>query len=268
MNPGEAPSGGNNVMPQLGIQLIVFGKRAGQDLAGVLADVKAAGYDGAEIGNPAGPGGQVASDVRGLFDEAGLLCCGYHTGYNAFTDLALLERTAAHMAQTGARYLMCSGTAGRDRDGYLRSAETFNTAGRHLAERGVTLCYHNHNWEFEDIGGGEKGIHLLAGNTDPACVKLCVDVFWVACGGEDPATFVKKYANRAVYFHYKDGTFEGRQATAFTELGRGQVDLRTAHEAVLAQNPEWIVTEQDHTDGDPTTSARISAEYARQELGV
>ena len=253
-------------MARLGIQTIIFGRRGGEDLAGVLRDVKAAGYDGAEIGNPTDS--RPAEEIRALFDEAGVACCGYHTGYQNFTDLAALDRAAAHMATVGARYLMCSGTAGRDRDGFLRSAETFNTAGRFLRERGVTFCYHNHNWEFFDLGEGDRGIHLLAANTDPEAVKLCVDIYWVACGGEDPAAFVRRYADRAAYFHYKDGTFADQQPQSFTELGNGQVDLRAATVAVRAQNPEWIVTEQDRTERDPVESARISAEYARRDLSI
>ena len=132
-------------MARLGIQTIIFGKRNGEDMAGVLRDVKAAGYDGAEIGNPTDT--TPAEQVRALFDDAGLACCGYHTGYNTFTDHGALERIAAHLTAVGGHYLMCSGTAGRDKDGFLRSADTFNQAGAFLRERGVTLCYHNHNWE-------------------------------------------------------------------------------------------------------------------------
>ena len=73
-------------MARLGIQLIVFGKRGGEDLPGVLKDVKAAGYDGAEIGNPAAQENKSAADVKALFDDAGLSCAGYHTGFNAFSD--------------------------------------------------------------------------------------------------------------------------------------------------------------------------------------
>ena len=256
-------------MARLGIQTIIFGPRSREDFPGVLRDIKAAGYDGAEIGNPTDA--TPAEEVRARFDAAGLACCGYHTGYDTFRDAAALERIATHLRAVGGRYLMCSGTEGRDRDAYLRSAETFDRAGRVLRENGVTFCYHNHNWEFFDLDGtGQRGIHLLAENTDPDLVKLCIDVYWVACAGEDPVAFIRRYADRAAYFHYKDGTFDAaeQQPLTFTELGRGQVDLRAATEAVRALDPEWIVTEQDRTERDPAESARISAAFARDELGL
>ena len=253
-------------MARLGIQTIIFGKRNQDDMAGVLRDIKAAGYEGAEIGNPTDSA--PASQIRDLFEEAGLACAGYHTGYGSFTDLPLLDRTATHMKQVGAAYLMCSGVARQDGGGYRESAETFSKAGAFLKERGITFCYHNHNWEFFDLGGGEKGIHLLTENSDPATVKLCIDVYWVACGGEDPAQFIARYADRAAYFHFKDGTFADQKPLSFTELGRGQVDLKAAVAAARSVNPAWIVTEQDSTDKAPVESARISADYAHTELSI
>lgn len=255
-------------MAKLGIQNIIFGKRNSEDFAGVLRDVKEAGYDGAEIGNM--EGSRSVEEVVQLFSTAGLSVAGYHTGYNTFIDLNSLPRIADHLTGVGGKYLMCSGTAGRDRDGFLRSAEMFDRAGRILTAHGVNLCYHNHNWEFFDLGNGETGMDILTANTEMDAVKLCIDVYWVACAGGDPAAFIRTHQNRAVYFHFKDGTFDtaSQQPLSFTELGRGQVDLKAAMEVAREVNPEWIVTEQDNTEGDPKESARISAEYARKELGI
>lgn len=256
-------------MSRLGIQIIVFGKRAGEDLPGVLRDVKAAGYDGAEIGNPTDA--TPAAELRAQFDDAGLACCGYHTGYATFKDHDLLKRTAAHMNAVGARHLMCSGVEKNDDpDAYKRSADVFNAAGALLASAGVTLAYHNHHWEFFPLAGGGRGMDLLLAHTDAAVVKCCWDVFWLACAGEDPAAFVTRHADRATYFHFKDGTFDAaaQKPLTFTELGRGDVDLAAAYAAVKALSPSWIATEQDNTQIEPAESARISAVYARQTLGV
>lgn len=256
-------------MTRLGIQIIVFGKRAGDDLPGVLADVKAAGYDGAEIGNPTDT--TPAAELKAVFDAAGLACSGYHTGYAAFTDHDLLRRTAAHMNAVGARHLMCSGVAKNDDpDAYRRSADVFNAAGRLLAAEGISFCYHNHHWEFFPLAGGLRGMDLLLENTDPAVVKCCLDVFWLACAGEDPAAFVTRHADRGVYFHFKDGAFDpvAQKPLGFTELGRGQVPLQAAYDAVKALSPAWIATEQDSTQIEPAESAAISARYARQTLGI
>ncbi|GAB4462469.1 MAG: sugar phosphate isomerase/epimerase [Armatimonadaceae bacterium] len=251
---------------KLGIQTIIFGQRSREDLPGVLTAIKNAGYDGLEFGmRDATP-----EETKALFSQHGLVCCGYHSGYGGLADLENAKKQAEHLVGVGGKYLMCSGTDGRERDGYLRSAEVFNQVGKVLSEIGVHFCYHNHNWEFFDLGNGETGMDILLANTDPAVVKLCPDIYWLACGGQDPAAFVRQHRERAVYFHYKDGTFDpvAQQPQTFTELGRGQVDLKSAHKAVLELNPEWVVTEQDRTDGEPAESAKISADYARTELGI
>ena len=253
-------------MAKLGIQTIVFGKRGGDDLPAVLKDIKNAGYDGAEIGMRSATPQEVAQ----LFAEAGLECAGYHTGFGTFENLAELEKQADHLRAVGGKYLMCSGVKAQTIEGYIESAKIFNAAGAFLRERGVTLCYHNHNWEFFPLKDGQRGMDLLLDHSDPALVKLCIDVYWVACGGTDPAAFIIRHADRAAYFHFKDGTFDGvaQKPLTFTELGRGNVPLKSAIVAALAQHPEWIVTEQDNTQIEPAESARISAEYAHSQLGI
>jgi sugar phosphate isomerase/epimerase len=255
-------------MTKLGIQTIIFKERNREDFPGVLKDIKAGGYDGVEFGMRE----QTPAEVTQLLADNGLVCAGYHAGYNVFQNLDDVKKQAEHLVAVGGKYLMCSGNEGwkeANRDAYLRSCETYTKAATVLKEYSVSFCYHNHNWEFFPQPEGVTGMELILGNTDPALVKLCVDIYWVACGGQDPAAFIRKNAERAVYFHYKDGTFDAatQQPLTFTELGRGQVDLKAATVAVRELAPEWAVTEQDRTDGDPAESARISADYARTELG-
>ena len=256
-------------MTRLGIQLIIFGKRGGDDLPGVLADVKAAGYDGAEVGNPSTS--TAAHDYKQLFDDAGLACAGYHTGVGALMDLDHVRETAAHMSIVGAKHLMAGGKW-PDAAGYEAAAQTLNAAGEILEAEGISLCYHNHNWELFPLPEGSSGMEILLRNTDPAYVRFCFDLYWVACGGEDLVSFLQTYGHRSNYFHYKDGTFdlETKQPLTFTELGNGQVKLVEATKVVKTFSPDWITTEQDRVaeGGDPATSAKISADYARSVLGI
>jgi sugar phosphate isomerase/epimerase len=255
-------------MTKLGIQLIIFGKRGGDDLPGVLADVKNAGYDGAEVGNPTTSAG--AYDYKQLFDDAGLVCAGYHTGVSALADLDHVRETAAHMNIVGAKHLMAGGKW-PDTAGYEAAAETLNAAGEVLASEGISVCYHNHNWEFFTLPEGGTGMEILLRNTDPAAVKFCFDLYWVACGGEDLVSFLQTHGHRSDYFHYKDGTFDlaTKQPLTFTELGNGQVKLIEATKIVKTFSPVWVTTEQDRVaeGGDPAISAKISADYAKSALG-
>ncbi len=254
--------------PKLGLQLIVYGGRPQEDLAGVLQEVAEAGYVGIEAGNLFATHGP--QQVKDLLAQTGLEVCGSHGGYADCEDPAKVEANIAYLKAVGSRYLICSGVApGEGIAAYEQAAETFNRVGAQCQQSALSFCYHNHAWEFEALRlrsgqafDGVKGIHRLCEVTDPALVKLCVDVYWVTIGKENPAEFIERYADRAVYFHFKDGG-DGY----FVELGQGSVDLPGAAQAALKTVREWIVCEQDHTDLEPAES--IAQSYAcLKQLGL
>lgn len=260
--------------PGVGIQLIVFGQRPATDLEGVMLDVKNAGYDGIETGNLFQQRSQ--AEVTEMFHRTGLALTGMHSGFGEFEDAAKVDRNISFLNSMGAHFLMCSGVAAGDSlDAYRRSAEVFNRVGQTCKDHGVQFCYHNHNWEFkrfQDNGREVTAIHELCALTDPNLVKLCIDVYWVAVGGEDPAAFIRRYADRAAYFHFKDGEWDPGhpgKATRFLELGHGKVDLRAALDAALEVQPEWIVVEQDTPNGrDPVVCSRESRDYLKNKLNL
>ena len=80
---GAALPGTPQAQPQVGCQLIVFGQRGEEDLRGVLADVREAGYDGIEAhilqeGN--------AAAVRTTLAEFGLVQWSLSLGYHQCMD--------------------------------------------------------------------------------------------------------------------------------------------------------------------------------------
>ncbi|MBC7287491.1 MAG: sugar phosphate isomerase/epimerase [Armatimonadetes bacterium] len=218
--------------------------------------MKQAGYEGFEGGNMFAAHGE--SLIRDLLAETGLAVAGMHSGYGDQLDQAKLEANLAYLKAVGAKYYINSGVAQAEGiKAYEEAAETFNRVGQLCKQEGLVFCYHNHAWEFEEFNG-VKGIHRLFELTDPDLVKACIDVYWVTIGGESPAEFVERYADRAVYFHFKDGG-----PGWFTELGKGEVDLVAAKDAALKVGPEWIVTEQDRSDKDPALSIQESLDYLR-----
>jgi sugar phosphate isomerase/epimerase len=248
--------------PRVAVQLIIYGERAQEDLREVLREVEAAGYDGFE-------GGALASSddverVRAAMKGRELGYLGGHTGMEALRDPDGAESLAGHIKAAGGDFLMVSGR-GDSLDEYRAMAATLTVAGERCRETGVTLCYHNHAWEAEEIEDGVP-LHLLARETDPEAVKLCPDVYWLHVAGQEPEAFLARYRDRCACIHMKDG-LSGEQAREFRELGRGKLNLKPILQASLACRPAWIVVEQDSTKGEPAESIRISREYLRS-LGV
>lgn len=244
---------------KLGLQLIVFGKQPQEDLPGVLADVAEVGYEGAEIGvlyPELGTGAIVRA-----FQDSGLTLTGIHSGYADIADPAKVEDHIGFLQEASGRYLICSGVANNQSlAGFEASAEVFNEVGQKCQDAGLTFCYHNHAWEFTPLEGGQKGIHKLGELTRPDVVKFCIDVYWVHIGGENPAEFIARYADRAGYYHFKDGD----QGPTFIELGQGAVDLPAARDAALKHGADWIICEQDRTDKEPKESITESFGYLKQ----
>jgi sugar phosphate isomerase/epimerase len=246
--------------PKVGCQPIIFGRHSGYDLAGRLRAMADAGYDGVEIGPQ---GSQEANDdLRRLIDELGLVVLGAHTG---FGGLARMDETLAFLDDFDAQFLMVSGTGDRSGGGasYARGADALNEYGKHAKASGVDLCYHNHSWEFHESFNEGCGMDILLRELDPDVVKLCVDVYWVHDGGQDPADFLRAHSERVGVVHLKD-----RKNDTFAEVGEGVLDFPAIFEAIQPLGLPWVVTEQDRTDKDPAVSIKMSRDYLREAIGI
>jgi len=252
-------------MPRVATQLIVFGERAKSNLEATLAAVAEAGYDGAETG-------LMLDDVppkrlaRALAD-AGLGLAGCHAG---FPTLARSAAALEYVAEAGGKHLVCSGVGGKGKpEFYEQACPVFNQVGELALQKGMVFCYHNHSWEFESFGG-KTGFDILCQGTDPNLVKLCVDTFWVADAGQDPAVFLYHMRKRIALIHLKDGRPKQRLADGsltFLELGAGDLDFPSILKMATLANPPWLTVEQDRSTLPPSESIRRSRQYLR-DLGV
>ena len=253
-------------MPTASIQLIVFGQRNQTDIAGVLAEVKEAGFPAFEAGNLFEAFGE--SEARRLLDTTGLKVSGAHFGYGDYADPQKLDGHIAYAKAIGIKHMMCSGVADtKSIEGYRTSCRLFNEIGRRLRDEGLVFNYHNHAWEFDDLGG-VNGMRIISEETDPDLVKFNIDVYWVTFGHESPILFIREHAARAGYYHFKDGSRSAEGKPIFQELGRGMVDLKGSRAAALEAGAEWIVAEQDRTELATLESATISRRFMADSLIV
>lgn len=255
--------------PMASVQLIVFGSRGQNDFEGVLGDVKAAGFPAIEAGNLFKSHGE--ETARRLLGQYNIQVSGAHFGYGDYANPENLRDHIAYAKAIGLKNFMCSGVSdSKTVEGYKQSSQVFNQVGKRLADEGLTFNYHNHAWEFDDLGG-TNGMAILDAETDPALVKYNLDVFWIYYGGLDPVAFIQSHSDRTGYFHFKDGrktTVDGKTQPEFLELGRGEVDLKAAYQAAQQAGAQWVVAEQDRTELTPAEAVTISRAYLRDILGV
>ena len=251
-------------LPLLGAQLMVLGGHPTlkYDIATqtdlILNSLAAAGYAGVE-GGP-----RDAAAYKAALDARGLRYGGSHTTLAALDDPAPL---IDYLQTLGSRDLCNSGLRSwheRSAADYHDAAAVLNRAGAQLRDAGITLHYHHHDFEFETVEGDKTGLDILLGETDPACVDLCVDIAWVQKGGGDPAEFLVQHQDRISYLHFKDYNADGE----WTELGRGVVNIGGVVE-VLPHLPRirWVMVEQDKTTRDPLESLTISRRYLQESFG-
>ncbi|WP_341226440.1 sugar phosphate isomerase/epimerase [uncultured Arcticibacterium sp.] len=132
---------------------------------------------------------------------------------SSFNELEEDPQAVADRAKAlGAKYVMCAwiphdGTEGFNFGDAKKAVEVFNSAGKVLAENGLTFCYHDHGYEFKPNPDAEGTMmDYIIQNTNPEYVSFEMDVLWTMHGGgsDAPQALLKKYPNRWKLMHVKD----------------------------------------------------------------
>ncbi len=247
-------------MPRLPVALQMYTLRdeMAADFVGTLRNVADIGYDGAELLPP--PEGMTARELRSLLDELGLRTPGIHAGLEAME--ADLSKAIDFSLELGAPCMIIPGIRQDMRDSadaWRATAQRLTQVGEEIAQHGMTLCYHNHSFEFERLDG-ESGFDILWQESDPRYVQSELDVYWVRHGGESPVAYLEKLANRVPLVHLKDMATDG----SFAEVGEGLIDWEPIFSTAEKSGAQWYVVEQDTCQGPPIESVRISLENLRQ----
>jgi sugar phosphate isomerase/epimerase len=157
-----------------------------------------------------------------------------------------------------------------DEDDYKWMAEVFNQTGEKCRQAGLQFAYHNHNLDFQTFEGDKPALDQLLQSTDANLVKLEMDCYWVTRAGKDPVDYMKRYAGRVPLLHIKDmkpgltpTTDIGKGGDGITEVGRGSIDWKRIFAAAPDAGVKHYFVEQDHCDGPPMESAKISYEYLK-----
>lgn len=222
----------------LGLQLFSVNAQLDGDLEGTLRQVARLGYREAET---AGLHGHTPAAFRAAAEKAGLrLVSAHYSMPDLFTD------APGHLAEAremGVRWLVASSPrADRPLTGknwipaihdamtltaWKENAVRLNQVGRMVRDAGMQFAYHNHPIEF-DRYDGQRGFDVLLAGTDPALVKLELDVAWAVAGGADPVQMLESHADRFRMIHVKGlrtRPLPGRYGTDFATGVVGQGDV-------------------------------------------
>ncbi len=233
----------------IGVQTWVVREEFAKDPASTLAKLRKQGYQSIEMCSPAGysrygfgPIAEIATpDLKAMIADAGLSCFSSH-----FTSAELRENLAqsiefAHALGLTQMVLSHPGIgADSSMDDWKRVSEDISNWGRTVTDAGLLFAYHNHNFEFEEVG--DRLIYdVLLEELDLAVVRLQFQV-WVVSVGYHAADYFRLHPGRFISAHLSDYSGEG---TEQMPIGAGVVDWPAFFEAGKVGGLQNIFVEVD-----------------------
>lgn len=269
---------------KLGLQLYTVRDEMAKDVEATLKAVSEMGY---EIVEPAGYFDKTAEEFRALLDKYNLEAVSVHQTHDVFLNDP--EKNVATLKTLGVKYCAIPWMGAEKHKGNAGFEEAVNeilTVSKLLSENGISLLYHNHEFEFQKFEDKYlfDWLYETVGldNLNPE-----IDTCWVAYGGEDVVAYMKKYAGHIDCLHLKDfecdklgagPVYELIDSTGavdvtknresrnfkFRPLGKGMQDFDAIIKAAEECGVKYLIVEQDQSyDTSSLENARMSIEYLK-----
>ena len=146
-----------------------------------------------------------------------------------------------------------------DADGWAAMGQRIETATAPIRDAGLGAAYHNHDFEYADLGGDDRPIDLILSNAPN--VNLEFDVAWSVRGGVDPQVTIDRWGDRIVAAHVKDIAPAGEKTDedGWADVGTGTMDWPALLTALRATDCQHFVMEHDK----PSDHERFAATSIR-----
>jgi sugar phosphate isomerase/epimerase len=206
-----------------GVQIAGLHREAVQDLAKLLQALREIGFTEVELQSVVY--NHPAATLRQMIEDVGLHACAGHF------SLSSIETNLDYARELGLAYMvtMLPRPSPESLDQYRAIATQLNQAGNSVRSHDMefVLLFHNRELMPQD---GSSGFAELMKHTDPALVRLEVDIYWIVQAGLDPAAFLREHKDRVKLLHLKDrlAGFPTSYTTDAgsdhsTELGKGMI---------------------------------------------
>ncbi len=272
----------------VGIQLYGVRNSMAQDFEGTIKAIAEMGYEYVEF---AGYYGKTSEEIKAILDKYGLKCVSVHQGLEFYYNNP--EEAITFLKGFGVKYSVipwfkAEELAGTDK--WEQTVATFNKYAKILYDNGMTLGYHNHDFEFKKVDG--KYIHDYIFDAIPTeYIEPELDTCWVHYAGIKPEDKIREFSGRVTLVHLKDfvckalgggpvydlidtdgkglGGSREDNGFEFRPLGQGIQDFAKILEACEECGTETVIVEQDQVYGmTELEAARISREYLKNTFGI
>lgn len=242
---------------KIALQLWTVRNEIEKDLTGTLRQVKSLGFDYVE--SAFFPESITLQQGAKAIKDAGLKVCSIHCEMEQGKWVELAETYECSMMiwhgwPENALYTT--------EEGIQQLADTYNTANAFAKKNGLSFGLHNHWWELTPHADGRLPLDILASSID-SDIFFEIDTYWAKVAGHNPATIIKKYADRTLCMHIKDGPATSPD-DSMVAIGTGSQDFSAIIEA-SAGNAQWLVVEFDKCDTDIFEALGESMDYLKDK---
>ncbi len=245
-------------MARIGLQLYTVRDDCERDFEGTLRAVAEMGYEGVELHSLFV---HSAEQVRAWLDQYGLELCGRHVSLAALeSEMPRLvhEADTLRTRRTVLAWIEPP-TSAAAADAMV---ERFSRIAEAARAEALDFGFHNHDGELRALDDGRSFLDRL--RVLPLFLEL--DLGWVWWAGVDPATLLGELHGRTPLLHVKD--FPTREERISCPVGEGIVGYEAVVPAAIAAGAEWLLVEQDETQGPALDSVRRSLVGLRPMLSI
>jgi sugar phosphate isomerase/epimerase len=217
---------------KISIQLYSLRSILEVDLEGTLDALADIGYRKVEL---AGTYGRTATEFRKLLDRRHIKATSTHVPIDSDLNQAITDAKILGNRRSNHAYANFATIAE-----WQAFADRLEAAGKIYRRAGIRLGYHNHNQEWQAIGG-VRPYDVLTGRTTRRNVDFEMDLFWVVTGGADPVREFWNIPGRVKQYHVKDRNPDG----GFADPGEGTIDFQRIFRANRPLEVEEYIVEND-----------------------
>lgn len=254
--PKYSSAGNETKIKNPGIQLYTVRKEMLADAEGTLRKLAAIGYKELESARSEKGNyyGLPPKEIKKITKDLGMTLRSGHVQIDK-----QWQQSIDAAAEAGQQYLIASvlPTPGQTIENYRRCADAFTKAAEDCKKANLLFGYHNHDTEFDKVNGQVLYDILLKG-TDPALVKMEMDLGWVVMAGFDPVKYFEQYPGRFPLWHLKDMDRSKKQST---EFGKGQIDITKLFGHAKQAGMQHFFVEQEEYTSTALESSKYDYDY-------
>ena len=140
---------------------------------------------------------------------------------------------------------------------YNAHADAMMAAQEIAKKSGITVGYHNHDFEFEPLGN-TNGYEILLDRTKDSGIQFEMDLYWMSVAGKDPVSYWTRFPGRFPMVHVKDNA--GAPANEMRPVGSGTINWAALFAKRKVAGIQHFYVEHDNPS-DPWASLTSSVAY-------